>query len=506
MTALVVLTVGTQEVQGDWFTPREVSPGPGAHLPARQFAAELEKADDAYLKELVSYEALRNGPCFAEIGRRHPEGWTLVLISTDQPEGVADKFRDADTYPLACQLRRWFALSHPQVTVVEPDDYKVALNPADPSDELAAELLQKVRLAIETVQPTSVVLLSVGATPALRVLTERALGLVYKGDLSRLQPDPAGDGCLATSLLRLVEGERVELVLKDQYERALYSGRYRAAEETAQSMAQLGLPQTDVLAAWARTGAKIAGNEAGWFAPGDRGLLDAQTCRQLSEIRGKGDFPQIGARVAGGISAVRRAHQDGRLEEALGRWSATAELLPLLWLTRLAGHELTAPEVCNAFRGADRCLRPRPGAALAPPQNLPRARDRAQHAAGVAFCASATSRCDYCPLGRGPGPTWSSPAAEDQPGASLALQLRYTGPQAVYARRNYYVHAHDPAQSDIALAVHAEKDALKRWGIRAGADLASLLEAVAVKLAGGPLPGPLDIVDEAVGALWRGQP
>lgn len=152
-------------------------------MAGRAIGAEVEGLPDEDLVDLVTDDTLRNGPCYRELDRRFGPSWGLLLIATDQPEE-----HPSDTIGIATAIARQFQIKRPGVEVrVEA----VTARPDQASDQLGDQILACVRAMLAEWDAHRIVVLPVGATPAMRVLTERAAGIAAPagGPLTRLVPE-----------------------------------------------------------------------------------------------------------------------------------------------------------------------------------------------------------------------------------------------------------------------------------------------------------------------------
>ena len=305
VSLLALLTVGTQEVQSDYldeFVRGRL--GPHAKVEGRAIGDHLAELGDDDLREIVSDDTVRNGPCLRRLDEETGGDFALQMFGTDQDD---ERFRPSDTIGIARQLERWLALTRPQVRVLEP----VALSgpPHLATQTLEDQIVAAVDAAIAEVQPGEVVCLPVGGTPAMRLLLEHVAGLRAgpSAKVRRLQPDGQG-GCTDQSLLTLLEAHHVRNTMLDRIEAAFESGRFDAAAEVARSMQRLGMTFADELETIVERAGALPGPDSSW--------------QERCEVE---------------LALVRRAEKDGRRLEALVRWGSAAELLPAVWAARNVG-------------------------------------------------------------------------------------------------------------------------------------------------------------------------
>lgn len=499
---LAVLTVGTVEVQGGLFTAPAGGLGPAAKVPARAYGEQLEELSDQDLGELLKDEHLRNGACLAELDARWPGGWSLALVSTDQPRSVDDRYRAGDTVGLALALRRWIRQTRPCVNVLEVKPPRVlTANPADASEELEDQIEKALRSALEATQPDTLVLMTIGATPAMRVLTEHVAGRLHRGALLRLSPDPNNGPVKETSLLRVVETARVRSELASQYAKALTSARYRAAQLAATSLTNLGLvdhSQGQALAAWARVGERMAGDERLWINEQERALLDFDHCARINALRDIAPSP-LRVRVEARIGVVKRLEADGQLAEAASHWVVAAEMIPLLWLASKGAGDRAIRELRATCAGASsvRCLQPRVTDAV---QKLRRNASIIDIARSAAVCG--VLRCRACPL-QGMTTPPGSVVGGDRDSAKLATQLRDVGPQRVVEFRNSFMHPREGGRPDFGAAVDREAASLETLRLQPERTLVGLVSVVFERLMGDAPNDPLDVLETANAELMN---
>jgi hypothetical protein len=469
--ALAILTVGTQEAQSDLLTAHVSERlGPEVRVQGRLLGEGLAGLDDELLCEVLSDATVRNGPCFRALDER-AAGWSVALLATDQPEHVPQ--RAGDTVGIAWALRRWFALTRPHVTVLDP--YVLDHRPDLPDERLAETIEGCVRDAVERVRPRDLMVLPVGGTPAMRVLTERAAGLVAElpGTVSTLLPDAADPGTVIdTTVMRLLRRDHTREVLARLCREAFRGARFEAAAQHAEAMTRIGLDGAEELR-------RLAGEAAG--------LLE------------KGDWPQ---RTAARIAVVKRLERDRRADEALVQATVAAELMAVVWARHHGIEDVCAQVRCRKRPCAKQPRSVTPAHMQGGPGDRPPGEVDA--ARGVALCA--TIRCEQCPLRVADSSLrtlW-----EDREGARRAVWLR-DAPRTrhpLVQARNVVAHLEPHPGVGIDEVVRREQQALADAGIARlrVTGLAHLLRVAHHAVTGNVPSDPLDALEARVDELLAG--
>lgn len=430
---LVVLTLGTQEVQSDEFSSFAVPQiAQTANVQARELGETLGILDDDELAAHLTDDVLRNGPCFSQLDAETDGYWSLLLLATDQED---PRFRPSDTIELARAIERAFSVRRPKVRVLDP----VALTapPNAWSEALETQIRDAVQRGLDDINPDRVVVLPVGGTPAMRLMAEETVGLLTPSDriIERLQPDGRGQ-TIAHSLLQMLDARRVARTLTERVVRTLATGRFRTAEDLVDDMQRLDLPG----ASDARRVTKLAQSKE--REPG--------TWREQFEVQ---------------LSLSRRAFDDDRPSEGLVRWATASELLPAAWVSWRLEDERTDGDIPWLRRSGARCSkREQWPSGVLPPHLQAEERHAAQVSRSLyrslALCAGL--RCETCPLGSMPE---ASPLLDDDAGARAATWLRHGG-GSIIELRNEVVH--DGAT--VAGLDRAVKDDARRLQVAHGID------------------------------------
>lgn len=489
---LAIQTVGTQDIQtreldGTITTRLGMEP----KVKGRQIAELLGTLDDEELAGLLAGEALRNAPCYGELDRRYPEGWTLGLLATDQPDTVEAGFRDSDTIGLAHLQRRWFEMRRPGVHVLEP--LRVTSPPHQADDRLVAEIASAVGELLNAADPDIVVVLPVGATPTMRFLTERAVEEQYRGPVVSLVPDPSSaTGISERTLYSVVRADRVAAEVRTLVAAAIRGARYRAAREALGHFEDLFVAGR-ALDAWLEIGRNLVEDRDVWAS----NRLTKAVGEEAKSLRQRRERRPWRARLEARIGLVRRASDEGRIEDALTGWVSASELLPVVLLEHLGCPDADLRPFGRAgcdYAGFARNL-------------LDQAEPTAADEARAAVECATRRPCRQCPYQQLATPSLLT-LRDDADRARLAQALRRdrtrTAP-IVVDLRNDLVHVGRPSSDALERRLHDavrhELDVLQMRGVPVDADpaeveIADLLAIALEALTGEPAFDHLGVVEE----------
>ncbi|WP_208029699.1 hypothetical protein [Rhabdothermincola sediminis] len=457
---LAIATVGTQDLQHEEFRDIGERHGLGAHpwVASRPFAEilseQLNAAGDEreqWVRKYFADDVVRNGPCYQALDKWARDGWALALLASDQPETVDDRFRKGDTIGIARLLADAFAVLRPKIPVLGP--YRLATNPAEPSEELDEQVQKALENALAELRSAGkkvdeLVALTVGGTPAMRLVTERAVALTQLPS-KVLLPDPHTGKATKRSLTRLLLADTVRAHIDDGVLAAARGARFRQALATLDTHCDLlgNGPHLKTARQACRIGLRVVDGNSPWVSNQDhRGGVP----EQLWEIEERRRADPVGTQLAVRIEEVALASREQRLRDTVVGWVSAAEMLPLLWVTRRLGGQNGPAKVATVvsrlegLEGAtckrtDRAVRI-PGKDKGDATSLARA---------AADCA-ATEPCKDCPL---KNLEKLPELADDKEGARLAGWLRDGGDSGQLIRlRNRWVHGLHFDGADLASA------------------------------------------------------
>ncbi|WP_334142935.1 hypothetical protein [Rhabdothermincola sp.] len=506
---LAIATVGTQDLQHDLFKAfgEEKGLGPSPWVDARLLAQTLtEEFDNAgdqrqqRIREFFADDVVRNGPCYRALDEQAPDGWALALIASEQPETVDDRFRRGDTIGTARLLKEAFAVLRPQVTVLDP--YPLTVNPAELSDELDAQVRRALEDALAELRSArrkvdGLVALTVGGTPAMRLLTERAVALSPLPSRVLL-PDPHTGEANERSLTRLLVADTVQARIDAGVVAAARGARFRQALHTLDTHGALLGDGSDLEAARqaCRIGLRVVDGDTPWVSNDDRRGGVPESLWAIEERR-RAD--PVGTQLAARIEEVAIASREHRLRDAVVGWVSVAEVLPLLWVTRRLGGDdgpTTVSQVESHLKGLKgaSCNRQKERAVHNPEKDRG---DATSLARAAADCA--TAPCGVCPLRD------DLRLTGDPDGARLSGWLRDMGHSGQLIRlRNRWVHGLHADGADLAEATKEGLAGAYRDlpGYTGGSGAAEGLRYVYEQLCGEPPPPVLATIADAVaGAL-----
>jgi hypothetical protein len=500
---LAIATVGTQDLQHDLFRGFGEAHGLGARpwmasrLLAETLAEELDTAGDQReqrIREYFADDVVRNGPCYRALDELAPDGWALALLASDQPDTVDEDFRRGDTIGLARLLAEAFAVLRPQVPVLGP--YRLTVNPAEPSDELDAQVRQALEDALAELRSAArkvdgLVALTVGGTPAMRLLTERAVALDPLP--SRVLVPDTGEAT-ERSLSRLLVADTVRARIDAGVVAAVRGARFRQALDTLDTLGELLGDDSDLEAAElaCRIGLRVVDGDSPWVSNDDRRGGVPEPLWAIEERR-RAD--PVGTQLAARIEEVAIASREQRRRDAVVGWVSVTEVLPLVWVTRrLVGADgpATVTQVESELRvleGAP-CGRQKERAVRNPERGRG---DATSLARAAADCA--TEPCGVCPLRDHPE------LVGDREGARLAGWLRDGGDSGQLIRlRNRWVHGlHADGANPAEAARQGFAKAYRHLpGYTGGDGAAEGLRYVYERLCGEPPPRVLATIADVV--------